>query len=281
MDNLLKISSKLLNYEACCNDICQVDGIEQRISPSSVREIENAFSKEYERARDFYSPLYSIGSKYNWAKQKDINGVIFTKGGEKDVDFRWWRKTYCIFKRANSYYSHKYVLSFGEHECGKKEIRFEDEIELLRIDERDSVVVDNYHFYINNYYENVKIEGTDKAKNNHLFFRAPKPNEESADGQLVRLTEAPRFYKDGNRLDEFWGKPITLHSAAVTYVEEIELNCYESYHYKGCRLYLIGLVPKEMSENDKRFFCEGIPYVDVWENPEFVIKKLKDAGWGK
>lgn len=277
MENLLKIPSKLLNYDACSKDICQVDGIDQRISPYSVIEIEREFGKEYAKARDFFSPLYSIGCKYVWAQQKDATGVIFTKGGEKNIDFRWWRKTYYVYKRANSYDSNKYGISLGDEYC-KKEIRFEDEIELLRIDERDSVVAKNYDFYINNYYENVKIEGIDKAKNSHLFFRAPQPNEERADGKLVRLTEAPRFYNDGSRRDEFWSKPITLHSAAVTYVEEIELNCYESHQYKGSRLYLIGLLPKELSESDKRFFCEGIPYVDVWESPELVVKKLKDAG---
>lgn len=280
MENLLKIPSKLLNYDACSKDICQVDGINRCISPYSVIEIEREFGKEYAKARDFFSPLYSIGCKYVWAQQKDATGVIFTKGGGKKIDFRWWRKTYYISKWANSYYSNKDVISFGNEYC-KKEIRFEDDIELLRIDERDSVVAKNYDFYINNYYEKVKIEGTDKTKNNHLFFRAPQPNEEPVDGKLVRLTEAPRFNNDGSRRDEFWSKPITLHSAAVTYVEEIEQNCYESHQYKGCRLYLIGLLPKELSEKDKRFLCEGIPYVDVWESPELVVKKLKDAGWGK
>jgi len=280
MDKLLKIPSELLNYDACSQDICQVDGIDRCISPYSVIEIEREFGKEYAKARDFFSPLYSIGCKYVWAQQKDATGVIFTKGGGRKIDFRWWRKTYYISKWANSYYSNKDAISFGNEYC-KKEIRFEDDIELLRIDERDSVVAKNYDFYINNYYENVKIEGTDKAKNNHLFFRAPKVNEDPADGKLVRLTEAPHFYNDGSRRDEFWSKPITLHSAAVTYVEEIELNCYESHQYKGSRLYLIGLLPKELSESDKRFFCEGIPYVDVWESPELVVKKLKDAGWGK
>ena len=279
MDKLLKIPSKLLNYDACRQDICQVDGINRRVSPNSLIEIEREFGKEYVKARDFLSPLYSIGSKYE-AAIKGADGVIFTKGGEKKIDFRWWRKTYYISKWANSYSPNKCVISFGNEYC-RKEIRFEDEIELLRIDHMDSVVAKNYDFYINNYYGNVKIEGTDKAKNNHIFFRAPQPNEEPADGKLVRLTEAPRFNNDGSRRDEFWSKPITLHSAAVTYVEEIEQNCYESHQYKGSRLYLIGLLPKELSEKDKRFFCEGIPYVDVWESPELVVKKLKDAGWGK
>lgn len=280
MENLLKIPSKLLNYDACSKDICQVDGMDRRVSPNSLIEIEKEFRNEFVKARDFLSPLYSIGSKYDGPAIKDADGVIFTKGGEKNIDFRWWRKTYYISKWANSYSPNKCVISLGDVYC-RKEIRFEDEIELLRIDERDSVVAKNYDFYINNYYENVKIEGTDKAKNNHLFFRAPHPNEERADGKLVRLTEAPRFYNDGSRRDEFWSKPITLHSAAVTYVEEIEQNCYESHQYKGSRLYLIGLLPKELSEKDKRFLCEGIPYVDVWESPELVVKKLKDAGWGK
>ena len=280
MDKLLKIPSKLLNYDACSHDICQVDGIDRRISPYSLIEIEKDFRNEYENAKNFCSPLYSVGSKYVWTQQKDAIGVIFTKGGEKKIDFRWWRKTYYIFKRTNSYNPDKYVISLGDEYC-RKEIRFEDEIELLRIDERDSVVAKNYDFYINNYYGNVTIEGTGKAKNNNLFFRAPQPNEEPADGKLVRLTEAPRFNNDGSRRDEFWSRPITLHAAAVTYVEEIEQNCYESHQYKGSRLYLIGLLPKELSEKDKRFLCEGIPYVDVWENPELVVKKLKDAGWGK
>lgn len=279
MDKLLKIPSELLNYDACSQNICQVDGIDRRISPYSVIEIEKEFRNEYKNAKVFCSPLYSIGSKYE-AAIKGADGVIFTKGGEKNIDFRWWRKTYYISKWANSYDFNKYGISLGNEYC-RKEIRFEDDIELLRIDERDSVVAKNYDFYINNYYENVKIEGTDKAKNNHLFFRAPQPNEEPADGKLVGLTEAPRFYNDGSRLDEFWSKSIILHAAAVTYVEEIELNCYESHQYKGSRLYLIGLLPKELSESDKRFFCEGIPYVDVWESPELVVKKLKDAGWGK
>jgi hypothetical protein len=278
MDNLLKIPAKLLNYDACSKDICQVDGIDQCISPYSVTEIEEAFRQEYKEAKDFCSPLYSIGSKYNWEEQEDAEGVIFTEGGEKKVDFRWWRKTYRISKWADSYDVYKGVLSFGEYEQGKKEIRFEDELELLRIDERDSIVAKNYRFYINNYFENVVIEGTDKAKNGHLFFRAPRPNTEPTDGKLVRLTKAPRFM-DGSRLDEFWSKPITLHSSAVTYVQEIELNCYESHQHKGTRLYLIGFVTKELSEKDKRFFCEGIPYVDVWESPELVVNKLKQAGW--
>ena len=165
--------------------------------------------------------------------------------------------------------------------CGKKEIRFDDELELLRIDETDPVVAENDNCYINNYYENVHIEGTDKATNGHLFFRAPKPNEEPADDKLIRLTEAPQFDNEGIRLDEFWSRPIILHSESVTYVEEIELNCYESHQYKGSRLFLIGIVPKEISEDDQRYLCEGVPYVEVWESPELVVQKLKDAGWGK
>ena len=279
MDNILKIPAKLLNYDACSNDICKVDGINQCISPYSVTEIEEAFRQEYVEAKNFYSPLRSVGDKYNWEEQEDAEGVIFTEGGEKKVDFRWWRKTYRISKWADSYDVYKGVLSFGEYEQGKKEIRFEDELELLRIDERDSVVAKNYRFYINNYFENVVIEGTDKAKNGHLFFRAPKPNAEPADGKLVKLTEA---YSDWNRRhnsEYFWSMPITLHSSAVTYIEEHELDCYESHQHKGTRLYLIGIVPKELTKEEKEKFVEGYPFVDVWESPDFVVNKLKQAGW--
>ena len=53
---------------------------------------------------------------------------------------------------------------------------------------------------MNHYEREIPNTGTGSAKNNHLFFRAPQPNEEPADGELVRLTKAPRFYKDGSRL---------------------------------------------------------------------------------
>ena len=277
MDNLLKIPAELLNYDACSNDICQVDGIDQCISPYAVKEIEEAFRQEYVEAKNFYSPLRSVGDKYNWEEQEDAEGVIFTEGGEKKVDIRWWRKTYRISKWADSYDLYKGVLSFGEYEQGKKEIRFEDELELLRIDERDSVVSKNYSFYINNYYENVVIEGTDKAKNEHLFFRAPKPNAEPADDKLVKLTKAySRLY---NHSEYFWSKPITLHSSAVTYIEEHELDCYESHQHIGTRLYLIGIAPKELTEDEIQPLKDNYPYVDVWESPEFVVNKLKQAGW--
>lgn len=131
------------------------------------------------------------------------------------------------------------------------------------------------------YLINLKIMHINEKNRFLNLFRAPKPNEEPADGKLVRLTEAPQFDNDGIRLDEFWSRPIILHSDAVTYIEEIELNCYESHNYKGSRLFLIGIVPKEISEDEERYLCEGVPYVDVWESPELVVKKLKDAGWGK
>lgn len=131
------------------------------------------------------------------------------------------------------------------------------------------------------YLINLKIMHINEKDRFLNLFRAPKPNEEPADGKLVRLTEAPQFDSDGSRLDEFWSRPITLHSDTVTYVEEIELNCYESRHYKGSRLFLIGIVPKEISEDEDRYLCEGVPYVEVWESPELVVQKLKDAGWGK
>ena len=146
------------------------------------------------------------------------------------------------------------------------------------IENVDKYLLESYgnYLYINNYYEDVDVSGIDK-NNDHLFFRAPKPNEEPADGKVIELTLSP-MYKNGIKLEHFWSKTVHLHIDAVTYVHEIELECYEGKH-KGSRIALIGRVPKDLKAEEKRQFVEGVPYIDVWESPEFVVKKLKDAGW--
>ena len=274
----IKLSTKLLNYSGCTKNKCIIDRkiLNQKnhtvsIAPDEVRML--TIGGLYDKAELFKSPLYKLGEKLESEGALDIEEIIFS-GEDRKIDLRWWECEY-FFDNTNEARPIYKRLTIGDS-ISPKILRFENEVESLSVEE---FRLRGYTLYINNYYENVEVEGTDKAQNKHLFFRAPKPNEEPADGKLVRLTEAPRFHQDGSRLDEFWSKPITLHSAAVTYVEEIELNCYESHQYKGSRLYLVGLVPKEMSEKDKRFFCEGIPYVDVWESPEFVVNKLKQAGW--
>lgn len=273
----IRLSTKLLNYEGCANNECVVNReyLNQtnhtiQISPEEVHSklINGGL---YDKAEMFKSPLYELGEVLESEGKKNIEEIIFS-GDERKIDLRWWECLYIFDKTNNS----KSILTIGDSHSPKV-LRFENEVDFLSVDD---FRIKEYTLFVNNYFENVEIEGIDKAKNNHLFFRAPKPNEDPADGKLVRLTKAPRFY-DGYRRDEFWSKPITLHSATVTYVEEIELNCYESHHYKGSRLYLIGLFLKELLESDKRVFCEGIPYVDVWESPELVVKKLKDASWGK
>lgn len=277
----IKLSTKLLNYEGCVNNQCLINRKKLNqtnhaicISPDEVSN-KLIIGGLYDKAEVFKSPLYELGEALDSEGKTDIDEIIFS-GDDRKIDLKWLECNYFFDQTIESHSIFKY-LTIGDS-YSQKILRFENEVESLCVDD---FRIKGYTLYINNYFENIEVTGIDKAKNKLFFFRAPKPNEDPADGKLVRLTEAPRFNNDGSRRDEFWSKPITLHSAAVTYVEEIELNCYESHQYKGSRLYLIGLLPKELSESDKRFFCEGIPYVDVWESSELVVKKLKDAGWGK
>lgn len=277
----IKLSTKLLNYEGCVNNQCLINRKKLNqtnyaicISPDEVSN-KLITGGWYDKAEVFKSPLYELGEALDSEGRTDIDEIIFS-GDDRKIDLRWLECNYFFDQTIESHSIFKY-LTIGDS-YSQKILRFENEVESLCVDD---FRIKGYTLYINNYFENIEVTGIDKAKNKLFFFRAPQPNEDPADGKLVRLTEAPRFNNDGSRRDEFWSRPITLHSAAVTYVEEIEQNCYESHQYKGSRLYLIGLLPKELSEKDKRFLCEGIPYVDVWESPELVVKKLKDAGWGK
>lgn len=270
----IKLSSKLLNYEGCANNECVVnrEHLSQtnqtiRISPEEVHS-KLIIGGWYDKAEMFKSPLYELGKKLEDECRTDIDEIIFS-GDDRKIDLRWWGCLYFFDQTRKSRSIYNIIIE--SH--AQKVLRFENEVDFLSV---DNFYIKEYTLYINNYYENVEVEGTDKAKNNQFIFRAPKPNEEPADGKLVKLTKA---WNRKSHEEYFWSKPITLHSAAVTYVEEIELNCYESHQHKGSRLYLIGFVTKELSESDKQYFCEGIPYVDVWENPELVIKKLKKAGW--
>jgi len=271
----IHLSTDLLNYEDCAKNNCLIDRKSQNlknypytISPAEVHK-KLITGGLYDKAELFKSPLFNLGEKLEY--EGDFGEIIFS-GDARKVDLRWWS---CDYFFEQMYRLERKRLPHGDSQHPKV-LRFENEIEFLNLED---FPIDNYTIYINNYCENVEVRGIKEDKKGHLFFRAPKSNNEQADGKLVKLTTAYSECKWYSPSKYFWSKPIILHSGAVTYVEEIELNCYESHQNMGSRLYLIGLVPKEMSEKDKHFFYEGIPYVEVWENMDFVVNKLKQAGW--
>lgn len=134
----------------------------------------------------------------------------------------------------------------------------------------------NYKFFINNYIEDVDVQGTDKWTDEDLFFRAPKSKENIVEGDILNLTLCPRstFYDDKR-----WSAPIAIKADTVTYVYPKPLQCYEN-EYEGCRLLLLGNRLEEIAIDDFSRM-DGYPYVDVWERYDIVLNALRDAGWNK
>lgn len=277
----IHLSTDLLNYEDCANDMCIVDrkNREQKdykhpFTPDEVwRELLHGGS--YYKAEVFKSPLFKLGEKLEHENATDFDEIIFS-GDARKVDLRWWSYDYFFDQTNREIRKH---LPHGDSQQPKV-LRFENEVEFLNLED---FPIDKFILYINNYSENVEVKGIDERKKDHLeghlFFCAPKPNAEPADGKLVKLTKAYSFWDRKYNSEYFWSMPITLHSRAVTYIEEKKLDCYESHQHVGTRLYFIGIVPKELTEEEKQRFVEGYPYVDVWESPEYVVNKLKQAGW--
>jgi len=133
-------------------------------------------------------------------------------------------------------------------------------------------------YYINAYIENVEVEGVDKLFCPNLIFRAPKADSTPAKGVLISLTHAPRFT---NRMfsGNLWSSPCKLHSRAVTFVEPVNLPCYEGQK-EGCRLVLLGPLFRKKSLKDLANLDE-YPYIIVWEDYATVLRKLSEAGWGQ
>ena len=271
----IHLSTDLLNYEECAKDMCIIDRKEweQKDFPFSIppdrvwRELLHGGS--YSKAEVFKSPLFKLGEKLEHENATDFDEIIFS-GDARKVDLRWWSCDY-FFDQTLVFDSKHLPNGDSQH---PKVLRFENEVEFLNLED---FPIDNFILYINNYCENVEVKGVDKEKNYHLFFRAPGPNEDHADGKVVKLTKA--YFHQYRYTEYFWSSIIHLHSSAVTYAEDVELDCYENHRHKGTRLYLIGIAPKELTEEEIQQLKEYYPYVVVWEDRDFVVAKLKDAGW--
>ena len=133
-------------------------------------------------------------------------------------------------------------------------------------------------YYINARVEDVEVVGVDKELCPKLFFRAPKANTTSADGLIISLTLAPRF-TDRKYSGNLWSRPCKLHSRAVTFVEPVNLPCYEG-EKEGCRLVLLGPLCRKKNLKDLATLDE-FPYIIVWEDFATVLRKLSEAGWGQ
>ena len=132
-------------------------------------------------------------------------------------------------------------------------------------------------YYINAQVEDVEVIGVDKELCPKLFFRAPKADTTPANGLIISLTLAPRF-TDRKYSGNLWSRPCKLHSRAVTFVEPVDLPCYEG-RKEGCRLVLLGPLCRKKSLKELAALDE-YPYIIVWEDYATVLRKLSEAGWG-
>ena len=134
------------------------------------------------------------------------------------------------------------------------------------------------YYYINAYVEDVEVEGVDKQLCPNLIFRAPEANATPTKGQIISLTLAPRF--TGRKYSgKQWSSPCKLHPRAVTFVEPVDLPCYEGKK-EGCRLVLLGPLFRKKNLKDLANVDE-YPYIIVWEDYATVLRKLSEAGWGQ
>ena len=278
MNKVIKVSTSLLDFEKCQQNLCIVDGTEREIRPKDIHEIWDWSNvKAYEF---FRSPFFKMGENIinMLSDNEKINELLFF-GDEKSVDLRWLWEIY-----------ESKILGFGKHEdyeianrfiSGQKIIRFENELETLIMPESkpDWIVYNEYKFYINNHYENITLGNVEKDKDNHFIYRAPKENTTPVDGKLLELTLAPRAtFGHG---DYRWCAPITINADSVSCIYPSEtMDCYESAKHEGCRIALFGKnSDKEIL--DRYAKREWWPVITVWESYDFVLNKLRQAGWNK
>ncbi len=165
----------------------------------------------------------------------------------------------------------------------KERIYLTGEAQSLTLLDEDSSSPDRV-FYINNYIEDVDVNYVRKVDNSlvkcgnrnkryddHLIFKAPLPNTKPAIGKVVELTYCGQ--SQNYRYTEYvWSTPIAINVDDIACIVETRLRCYEGMH-SGCRIMLLG------GKSDQLVKQELPCYVDVWEDYDFVLQKLLQAGW--
>lgn len=271
MNDIIRVPSSLLNFEKCQQNLCVVDNTERRVNPEKADSIKHGYA--FEQGDTFRSPLYELGKHL---ENKRSFGELRFFGDEKKLDLRWFWNNYEYLRTP--YTQSSIGGLFRPNSC--RIISFENEVEELFMP-KDYAGLSNgsfygkYYFHLNNYYENITIIGANKEEDNHYIYRAPRENIKPVDGSLLELTLAPR--EMGKKL---WCSPVTINAHAVAAcVERVLIKCFDTEKHEGCRLYLIGEnIDKESLEKLKR--QEKCPYsIVLWENGDFVINKLKQAGW--
>ncbi len=244
--------------------------VKELVLPMSMREVEvNTFEgvcnlekitipayllgedEGYYSSQTFYTRSFMrmLKDKNNKWVCPDLMTVVVMAGKNGTIDFTQY---YAPMKAVTSCEGEMKTLIFAEEPYG--------------------------YYYINAYVEDVEVEGVDKQLCPNLIFRAPEANATPTKGQIISLTLAPRF-SARKFSGEMWSSPCKLHSRAVTFVEPVELPCYEGKK-AGCRLVLLGPLFRKKSLKDLANLDE-YPYIIVWEDYATMLRKLSETGWGQ
>ena len=234
---------------------------------------ENRMREAKEEYKHSFERIFCDDKGFN--RCTDIKHITFT-GDEHDLDFRDWYW-------GNGYTESKYSKMFQFH---KPIIRLDGEIKHLVVGEKfynRNGKCDQYKFHINNFIEDVEVSGTDKWTDEDMLFSAPLPDKKPVDGRIAEFTLSPyTIHHDGPRRDANWNRwscPISIYSDAVTCIYPVSVPCYESDQHEGCYILLMGARLGEIPFDKLK--SEYYPYVIVLESYDFVLDKLKQAGWNK
>ena len=244
--------------------------VKELVLPLSVREVEVNTFEGFCNLERIIVPAQLLGEDEGFYSNK----TFFTRSFMrmlKDKDNRWVcpdLMTVVVMAGKNG------TIDFTQYYAPMKAVTYcEGEMKTLIFAEEPYG-----YYYINAYVEDVEVEGVDKQLCPNLIFCAPEANATPTKGQIISLTLAPRF-SDRKFSGDMWSSPCKLHSRAVTFVEPVELPCYEGKK-EGCRLVLLGPLFRKKSLKDLANLDE-YPYIIVWEDPTTVLRKLSEAGWGQ
>ena len=239
------------------------------ILPDSLQEFPEDAFKKLTSLVEVTIPAHLVSSFDKYFKGCSHIKTIIIRANHPDLDFYLW---------DSSDYKSLFIQ-------GKPTIRIEGEIKSLRMCEKfykKNYQASQYKFYINNFIENVNVIGSDKWTDKDLFFRAPTANTLPVEGKIAEFTLSPYDVDSDGKKErtphERWSTPIAISSDAVTYVKECKIPCYEDEEHIGTYLLLLGHrledIDFEKLRGDRIY-----PHVIVWESYDFVIEKLKKAGW--
>ena len=236
------------------------------------------FKKMYSQGKDNYKELDMYGQKYCRIEKLNEGGVQSYKEVDKNglTSFFFPEDTRRFF-----------TSSYSSRTDQKEKIYFTGELQSL------SLLGGTGHpdrvFYINNYIEDVDINYLGyydypncpslvkdanpniKRYDEYLIFKAPLPNTKPVIGKIVELTYCGQ--NQNYRYTEYvWSTPIAINVDDIACIVETRLRCYEGMH-SGCRIMLLGGKSDQLAKQE-------LPcYVDVWEDYDFVLQKLLQAGW--